>query len=58
MAVVSSLLLLALLMPLLNTYAGEPVLVDPWKLTFDTVKFVPREADRVVIENGMVATLP
>lgn len=55
--VVSSVLLLALLIPLLNTYAAEPATVDPRELTFDAVKFVPREPDRVVLENGMVLFL-
>lgn len=55
--VVSSLLLLALLIPFLNAYAAEPTLVDPRKLIFETVKFVPREPDRVVFGNGMVVFL-
>jgi zinc protease len=55
--VVSSVLLLALLIPLLNTYAAEPATVDPRELTFDAVTFVPREPDRVVLENGMVVFL-
>ena len=55
--VVSSLFLLALLISLLNAYAAEPTLVDPRKLIFDTVKFVPPEPDRVVFENGIVVFL-
>lgn len=55
--VVSSLLLLALLIPLLNAYAAEPTLVDPRKLIFGAVKFVPPEPDRVVFENGVVVFL-
>jgi predicted Zn-dependent peptidase len=49
--------LLALLIPIPNTDAVEPAPVDPRTLTFDPVTFAPREADRVVFENGMVVFL-
>lgn len=55
--VVSTVLLLALLIPVLHIYAAEPATVEPRTLTFDAVNFVPREPDRVVLENGMVVFL-
>jgi len=54
---VLSSLLLALLIPSINAYAADQALFDPRKFTFDAVKFVPRQPDRVVLENGMVVYL-
>ena len=55
--VMSGLLCLLLGNPLLNVYAAEPAIVDPRDLTFDAVKFVPPEPERVVFENGLVVYL-
>ncbi len=55
--VVSGLLLLFLLIPLLKAYSAEPVPIDPRKLTFNAVEFVPSEPDRVVFGNGLVVYL-
>jgi predicted Zn-dependent peptidase len=50
-------LLLALLIFPLTAYSGEPALLDPRKMTFDAVEFIPPEPARVVLENGMVIYL-
>lgn len=57
-AVISGLLFfLLLLIPLVSAYATEPAIVDPRKMTFDTVEFIPPEPERVVFENGLVVYL-
>jgi predicted Zn-dependent peptidase len=43
--------------PLLHVYAAEPPIVDPRGLTFDAVKFVPPEPERIVFDNGLVVYL-
>ncbi|HEU4501899.1 MAG TPA: insulinase family protein, partial [Nitrospira sp.] len=50
-------LLLVLFMPLLNAYATEPAPVDPRKMTFDAVGYLPSEPDRLVFRNGLVVYL-
>ena len=50
-------LLLVLFMPLLSAYATEPAPVDPRKMTFDAVGYLPSEPDRLVFRNGLVVYL-
>ncbi len=56
-AVTFGFLVLFLLIPLLNAYADDPAMVDPRRLTFAAVEFVPPEPERVVFENGLVVYL-
>jgi zinc protease len=55
--VISGLLFALLLIPVVRLYAAEEAMVDPRKLTFDTVEFVPPEPERVVLNNGLVVYL-
>jgi zinc protease len=46
-----------LLVPVLNVWAGDMSLGDPRQMKFKPVEFTPPDADRVVLENGMVVYL-
>ena len=50
-------IVLMLLVPVLNVYAGDVALGDPRQMKFKPVEFTPPDADRVVLENGMVVYL-
>lgn len=48
---------MALTIPVLAACAGDFALGDPRQMTFKTVEFTPPDADRVVLNNGMVVYL-
>jgi zinc protease len=50
-------MVMLLLVPVLNVYAGDMSLGDPRQMKFKPVEFTPPDADRVVLENGMVVYL-
>lgn len=50
-------MVIALIVPVLTSCAGNPMLGDPRQMTFTSVEFTPPEPDRVVFENGMVVYL-
>jgi len=50
-------MIVALAMPVLAGCAGDRALGDPRQMTFKTVEFTPPDADRVVLNNGMVVYL-
>jgi zinc protease len=50
-------MVIALTVPVLTAWAGDPALGDPRQMTFQPVEFTPPEPDRVVLENGMVVYL-
>jgi zinc protease len=49
--------IISLTVPVLAACAGDLALGDPRQMTFKPVEFIPPEADRVVLENGMVVYL-
>lgn len=51
------LLIISILLPALSACAAEMMLGDPRQMTFKTVEFTPPDADRVVLNNGMVVYL-
>lgn len=55
--IILGLLFLLPLIPRVSANAAEPAIVDPRKLTFDAVEFIPPEPERVVFENGLVVYL-
>jgi len=56
-ATVVCLLIISILLPALSACAAEMALGDPRQMTFKTVEFIPPDADRVVLKNGMVVYL-
>lgn len=56
-ATVVGLLIISILLPALSACAAEMALGDPRQMTFKTVEFTPPDADRVVLNNGMVVYL-
>ncbi len=54
---VVGLLIISILLPALSACAAEMALGDPRQMTFKTVEFTPPDADRVVLNNGMVVYL-
>jgi zinc protease len=56
-ATIVGLLIVSVLLTGLSAYAAEMVLGDPRQMTFKPVEFIPPEADRVVLENGIVVYL-
>lgn len=50
-------IVMVLLIPILNVCAGDMSLGDPRQMKFKPVEFTPPDADRVVLENGMVVYL-
>jgi predicted Zn-dependent peptidase len=48
---------MSILLPALSACAAEMALGDPRQMTFKTVEFIPPDADRVVLKNGMVVYL-
>ena len=50
-------IVMLLLVPVLNVCAGDVSLGDPRQMKFKPVEFTPPDADRVVLENGMVVYL-
>jgi zinc protease len=54
---VSTVIALSFLLPVLSAVAGELVLDDPRKMTFEPVEFTPPDPERVVLDNGMVVYL-
>ncbi|HXX74983.1 MAG TPA: pitrilysin family protein [Nitrospiraceae bacterium] len=55
--IVCGMIVMLLLVPVLDAYAGGMVLGDPRQMKFKPVEFTPPDADRVVLENGMVVYL-
>jgi zinc protease len=55
--VLVGLLIFAAVLPVLNVCAGDVALGDPRQMKFKPVEFTPPDADRVVLENGMVVYL-
>jgi len=50
-------IVMLLLVPVLDVSAGDMALGDPRQMKFKPVEFTPPDADRVVLENGMVVYL-
>jgi predicted Zn-dependent peptidase len=50
-------IVMLLLVPVLDACAGDMALGDPRQMKFKPVEFTPPDADRVVLENGMVVYL-
>ncbi len=55
--VLLGMLMLAVVLPVMNACAGEMALGDPRQMKFKPVEFTPPDADRIVLENGMVVYL-
>jgi zinc protease len=55
--IILSVIGMLLLAPVLNVCAGDVALGDPRQMKFKPVEFTPPDADRVVLENGMVVYL-
>jgi zinc protease len=55
--IILSVISMLLLAPVLNVCAGDVALGDPRQMKFKPVEFTPPDADRIVLENGMVVYL-
>jgi predicted Zn-dependent peptidase len=57
LGIVFGVIVMLLLVPVLNVFAGDMALGDPRQMKFKPVEFTPPDPDRVVLENGMIVYL-
>ena len=55
--IVLGVIVILLLVPVWNVWSSDVVLGDPRQMKFPPVEFTPPDADRVVLENGLVVYL-